>query len=208
MTLKVCSSMTSSLAGSPSADHHELLPEVGLLVGEVGVVPELHVGRGEGLAVGPLVALAQMERVLGRLGIDLVALGDVGGQARPVRREADQRLVALVAHEHRQRAAADQRVVPVAALLAGRVERRDRPGDLPAGARRPAAARRSSTCSCRHADSFGSAARPRRGSIIVPANAELAARKALRLILVTIFLPFQAFRPLLAILDSLHLPIC
>ena len=102
-----------------------LAAEAGLGIGEIGIVPELDVGGGIGMAVGPFVPLAQPQRVFGGVGVDLVALGHVLDHARPFGIEAHQRLVALVAHQHGQRAAAHQGVVPVAALPARTLEGRD-----------------------------------------------------------------------------------
>ena len=98
---------------------------VGVGIAQIGIVPELHVGGGEGLAVRPFMALAQNEGIFGGVVIDRIAFRRVRHHARPVGREPHQRLIALVAHQHRERSTAHQRVVPVPALLADAFERLD-----------------------------------------------------------------------------------
>lgn len=87
--------------------------------------PEADVLGGEGRAVRPFHPLAELEGIDPAAIADLEGFRDVGLDGRPVGGEADQRLVALIAHDHGQRAAADQRVLPVAALLARPVGRGD-----------------------------------------------------------------------------------
>ncbi len=64
-----------------------------LLVQEHVVVPEQDVGGGEGLAVRPLRALAQLDRPGLEVGRGLGAFGDLGLDLGAVGREAEQRVV-------------------------------------------------------------------------------------------------------------------
>ena len=70
------------------------------------------------------MALAETEGVLGGLGVGFPMLGDVVDEAGPVLVEPHQRLIALVADQHHETATHDG-MVPVAALRAGPLERRD-----------------------------------------------------------------------------------